>query len=444
MKFRGLLTAAIVLAALGGGLWWSNRQKAAEAAKPATSSDNPKIVDLKQDDITRIEIRKKGAGDTVLEKAGANWKITAPKPYGADQDAVNSILTSLSPLTSDHLVEEKASNLATFGLNDPSASLTATTKDGKTHQILLGDDVPTGGSTYAAVPGDPRVFTIATYTKDNFEKGVNDLRDKRLLTFDSDKLTRVDLTAKGQSIEFGKNNQNEWQILQPKPARADGLQVEELIRKLKEAKMDLSQPADAAAKAVAAYASGSQIGIAKVTDGSGTQTLTVRKDKAGDYYARSSVVDGVFKVSNDLGTGLDKSLLDFRNKKLFDFGFSEPSKIEMRDGAKSYQFQRAGESWMSGGKKMDNVSVQSLLDKLRDLSASDFPDTGFGTPAIDITIVSNDGKRTEKVSISGSGEKYIAKRDNEASLYALDGKAVRELQQAASDVKPAAPEKKKK
>lgn len=443
MKFRGLSIAAIVLAALGGGLWWSNKQKAAEAAKPAASSTSPKIVDLKQDDIAKIEIQRKGAEDTVLKKAGGGWKITAPKAYGADQDTVNSILTALSPLTSDHLVEEKASNLATFGLNDPSATVTVTMKDGKTHRVLLGDDVPTGGGTYAAVPGDPRVFTIATYTKDSFEKGVNDLRDKRLLTFDSDKLTRVDLTARGQSIEFGKNNQNEWQILQPKPARADGLQVEELIRKLKEAKMDLSQPADAAAKAASAYASGSQIGIAKVTDASGTQTLTVRKDKTGDYFARSSIVDGVFKVSNDLGTGLDKSLLDFRNKKLFDFGFSEPSKIEMRDGAKSYQFQRAGESWMSGGKKMDNVSVQSLLDKLRDLSATDFPDTGFGTPALDITVVSNDGKRTEKVSISGSGEKYIAKRDNEASLYALDGKAIRELQQAASDVKPAAPEKKK-
>ena len=62
---------------------------------------------------------------------------------------------------------------------------------------------------------------------------------------------------------------------------------------------------------------------------------------------------------------------------------------------------------------------------------------------MDVTVVSNDGKRTEKVAISGSGDKYVAKRDNEASLYALDGKAVRELQQAASDVKPAPPEKKK-
>lgn len=443
MKIRGLLIAAVVLAALAGGVWWSNKQKAAEEAKPPSSSTSPKIVELTQSNITKIEIRKKGGDDTVLERAGTGWRITAPKTYGADQDTVNSLLTSLSPLNSDQLVEAKAANLATFGLSDPSVTLDVTTKDGKTHQILLGDDVPTGGGTYAALQGDPRVFTIASYTKSNFDKGVNDLRDKRLLTFDSDKLTRLDLTAKGQTVEFGKNNQNEWQILQPKPARADGLQVEELIRKLKEAKMDLSVSADDARKAAATFASGATIGTAKVTDASGTQTLEVKKDKAGDYYARSSVADGVFKVSNDLGTGLDKSLLDFRNKKLFDFGFSEPTKVELHDGEKTYQFQRAGESWMAGGKKMDNVSVQSLLDKLRDLSATGFPETGFGTPSLDVTVISNDGKRTEKVAISGSGDKYVAKRDNEASLYALDGKAVRELQQAASDVKPAPPEKKK-
>ena len=41
--------------------------------------------------------------------------------------------------------------------------------------------------------------------KSSLDKRPDDLRDKRLLTFDSDKLTRVELQAKGQAIEFGKN-----------------------------------------------------------------------------------------------------------------------------------------------------------------------------------------------------------------------------------------------
>ena len=103
--------------------------------------------------------------------------------------------------------------------------------------------------------------------KTSIDKTPNDLRDKRLLTFDQDKLTRVDLQpAKGEAIEFGKNNQNDWQILKPKPLRADGSQVEELIRKLKDAKMDATISDEDAKKAAAAYASGTKVAMASVTD----------------------------------------------------------------------------------------------------------------------------------------------------------------------------------
>ena len=97
--------------------------------------------------------------------------------------------------------------------------------------------------------------------------------------------------SKGETLEFGKNNQNDWQILKPKPMRADGSQVEELIRKLKDAKMDAVISDEDAKKAAAAYASGTKVAVASVTDASGTETLDVRKDKDKNYYAKSSAVD---------------------------------------------------------------------------------------------------------------------------------------------------------
>jgi hypothetical protein len=248
--------------------------------------------------------------------------------------------------------------------------------------------------------------------------------------------------AKAADIEFGRDKES-WQILKPKPLRADGLQVEELVRKVKDAKMDTSVSDEDAKKAAAAFASGTPVATVKVTDASGTQELQVRKNK-DDYYAKSNAVEGVFKVASDLGTGLDKTVDDFRNKKLFDFGFTDPNKIEMQDVSKSYAFSKSGEDWTSSGKKMDVTSVQAFLDKLRDLSASKFVDTGFTTPAITLTVTSNDGKRVEKVLIAKAGDKYIAKRDNEPALYELDSKTVDDLEKSAGDVKPAQPAKAKK
>jgi len=442
MRLRGLLIAVVVLAGLAVGLYYSEKQKSAEAAKPP-SDQPPKILLLNEAEITKVVLKKKGADDVVLEKNNAGkWTITAPKPYPADQELANQLVTSAATVNSDGVVEQKAADLAPYGLTSPNLELDITGKGGKVSKVKIGDDTPTNSGAYAALEGDPRVFTVGSYVKTELGKSLNDLRDKRLLTFEQDKLSRVELMAKKQDLEFGRDKDH-WQILKPKPLRADGLQVDELLRKLKDAKMDLSVSDEDSKKAASAFASGTQVATVKMTDAAGTQQIDIRKSK-DDYYAKSSVVAGVYKVAADLGTGVDKGLDDFRNKKLFDFGFMEPSKVEMHVDGKFYGFQHGGEDWFSNGKKMDGTSVQSLLDKLRDLSASKFVDTGaFANPTTDIAVTSSDGKTVEKVLIAKQGGDYLAKRDNEPALYGLDPKTVDDLSKAASDVKPAPPPAKK-
>ena len=180
---------------------------------------------------------------------------------------------------------------------------------------------------------------------------------------------------------------------------------------------------------------------AKVTDASGTQGLQLRKNK-DDYYAKSSVVEGVYKVASGIGSGVDKGLDDFRNKKLFEFGYADPEKIELHDGPKNYSLSRSGEDWSLSGAKMDASSVRTLVGKLRDLMASKFPEGGFTKTVFDITVTSNDGKRTERVLIAKNGERYVAKRENEPSLYELNSSDVTELQKSAAEIKPAPAPKK--
>jgi hypothetical protein len=353
---------------------------------------------------------------------------------------VGSLVSSLSSLASDRVIDDKPSDFAIYGLTSPSEQVTITRKDGKVRTLLVGNDTPTGAGAYAKVDNDPRVFTIASYVKTSLDKTSKDLRDKRLLTFNSDKLTRVDLTAKGSSVEFGKNNQNEWQILKPRPLRADGLQVDDLVRKLKDAKMDTTGSEEDAKKAIAGFSIGTRVAVAAVTDATGTQQIEVRKDKDKNYYARSSVVEGIYKVTSDVGDGLDKGIDDFRNKKLFDFGWNDPNKLEIH-GAVQATYQKSGEKWMAGGKQMDAPSIQSVVDKLRDLTSKKLLDSGNGPVIFEVTVISNDGKRVEKVSIWKQGASYQARREGEPAVYELDAKAVEDLQKAAADVKEFQPPK---
>jgi len=433
MKTSSLLAAAVVLAALTGTLYWSNHHKSAESSSIESS---PKILTVQQAEVTGLSIRKKGSDSAVLSRNDAGqWQITAPKTLAADQDAVSSVLSTLSSLNSDRLVEDKASNLEQYGLAQPPTELEITKADKKIQHLLIGDDTPTGNGAYAMVRGDARVFTLANYNKSALLKSVNDLRDKRLLTFDSDKVSSIELTTKKQTVAFGRSK-DQWQIVKPRPFRADRSQVEDLLRSLHEAKMELSA-SDDEKKVSTAFASGTPFASAKVTDLSGTQELYVRKNK-DDYYAKSSAVAGVYKISSATGTGLDKSIDDFKNKKLFDFGFADPDKIEVHDGSKGYFLTHSGSDWWSSGTKMDSSTVSALIDKIRDLSAAKFPESGFTAPTLNLTVTSDGGKRIEKVQISKNGATYVAKRENEPTLYELTSSAATELQKSAADLKPAA------
>jgi hypothetical protein len=436
MKSHSLAIAVGVLAVLGGVLYWSNKHPQNEEASKIAPDAPPAILKIDQAAITKLEIKKKDSEPVALAKTNSGeWQINEPKPFRADQSAVSGLVSALSSLNSQRVVEDKASDLKTFGLENPVLEIDLVEKDNKSQKLLLGDETPASGGVYAMLAGDPRVFTVASWEKGSIDKSLNDLRDKRLLPVSPDKISRVELIRKNEDIEFGRDKED-WQILKPRPLRADSTQVGELLRQLTDAKMDLSGADDGT---VSAFTKATPVATAKVTDESGAQELQVHKSK-DTYYAKSSAVDGAYKVDSELGKALDKSLDGFRNKKLFDFGYDDPNKVELHSGSKSYLLTRGSagsEDWWSNGKKMDAGSVEPLISDLRDLSASKFVDSGFSNPTIDVVVASQDGKRAEKIQIAKAGDHYIAKRESEPALYQLDAKNVDDLLKAADDVKPA-------
>jgi hypothetical protein len=434
MKSKGLLAASFLLLVLAGIIWWSNR-KVATADKTPVENTATKLLGVPEDQFQDIEIKKRAGEIIHLQRTDSKWRIVSPDALPADPEAVSSMISSLSSLSSDRTVEERAASLDQYGLDQPAFELYVTDKKEKTSKLLIGDDTPAGTAVYAAIAGDPRVFAISSYKKNSFDKSENDLRDKRLLIFDSDKVSSVELSAKKQTVAFARSK-DEWQIVKPKPFRADRSHVEELLRALRDAKMDLSGSEDEK-KTAAAFSSGAPFATARVTDVSGAQELQVRKNK-DNYYAKSSAVSGVYKVSSATGTGLDKGLDDFQNKKLFDFGFADPDKVELHDGSKSYFLTRSGGDWWSNGTKMEPSTVSALVDKIRDLAASKFAETGLTATQMDLAVTSDGGKRVEKVMLSKNGDKYLAKRENEPALYELNASDVTDLQKLATDLKPAA------
>ena len=426
-----LLIAVAVMAVLGGLVYYS------EENPPSFDDDRVKIVDLEADDIQELTILRPGAEPLTLRRnEDEKWEFGAPLKIPADESAVSSLVSSLTPLNSDRVVEENVTDWKTYGL-DGAGSLQVDVKaaEDQSYSIIFGADTPTGSGVYARLEGDPRLFPLFSYNKTSFEKKVFDLREKKLLSIDGDKISRVTVDAGRRSIEFGKSGDDDWQILKPKPLRADNFAVGDLVRSVQNGEMVsvLEEALEEGGEPSGKYSFAKPFASVEVVDESGAHTLTIAKGQDDKYHAKSSdLPGGVYEVSSTLAEGLDKPLADFRNKKLFDFGFEDPVSVKLRDGDTRIAIEKKDDKWILTShedRELESSKVQSLLDDLRGLRAKKFTSDeeadqekyGLDQPALEAEVLQADDKGTEKaIMTSLGGEKVYAAIPGQPSTYEIE------------------------
>lgn len=113
------------------------------------------------DTISQLDIQTITGTVTIKQDAG-NWKETAPKAQDLDSTAVTSTVDQLKTLTgSTYISPDKATDLKTFGLDNPSMTVTMTVASGnKTLQV--GALNPASKNYYVKLAGDGRVWTVTS------------------------------------------------------------------------------------------------------------------------------------------------------------------------------------------------------------------------------------------------------------------------------------------
>src|SRR5260370_22810274 len=148
MKPKGLLIALVLLAVVGGVSWWSNKSQEEKSKVPADTTST-KLLTIPDDQFQEIDVKKLTGETLAIRKDNGKWQMTAPKAMTADQDAAGSMASALANLTADKVVEDKAGDLQSYGLETPTLDVQVKRKDGKTDHLLIGDDTPTGSGAYA-------------------------------------------------------------------------------------------------------------------------------------------------------------------------------------------------------------------------------------------------------------------------------------------------------
>ncbi len=438
MKPLRLLIAVVILAALGGAIWYS--QKNPPKPEAVTETKTVKVLNLKEDQIQKVRVVHANGETLALQRGdGGKWQMTEPAPYRVDESNANSLVSTLASLDADQVVAENNSDWQSYGLETGKFAVTVTTKDGKEYRLTVGDEAPASSVIYARLAGDNRLFALSSYHKSNLGKTAPDLRDKRLLPLESDKLTRLSITNKSGTVEFARTGKG-WEISKPRALRADSFAVDDLVRAAETTYDSVLAEDD---KGAAKYSFSSPYATLEAVSSAGTQRLVIgeqkgkEKDATTTYFVKTTAMAGVFKITQSNAESFNKKLDQFRNGKIFELGSDDPAKLEVRDGDVRLTLEKKGDKWQAGAKQPPAEKVQTLLGLLRRMQAKAYPSDDavaqakYGLDKATVEVKAG----AERVRFSASADKAYAARDGDPTTYEIDPADLKELQKSIAELK---------
>jgi hypothetical protein len=374
MQLRKTMFALVVLAIIGGFAVYVSRHPQAEKFY--------KLFVLAPADIAKIELHGP-ARDLVIERGAPGlWRIVKPVATAADPAAVDALADAIANLQVVDTVEQNAGNhLANFGLENPSVTVTVTTKDKRVLPgIMVGSDSPLGGGTYIKTTDKPAVLLIGSGFTAESSKTLNDLRSRVLVNLTADQITRVGVThADGGAIEIMRHG-DDWKIIKPRAYATDKAAVRQLLDTIASAQVaDFIEdnPVDL-----------EKFGLAKpaleieVNDGKDNAKHSIsigfKQPEASKnaVYARAGAGNQpVVTIAGYVVNGVDKSFDDLRDKTVLFFDEAKVARITLIGGPISIMVERApGDHWSVIARGRTAPAQQevaaSLLDQLHRLKGS--------------------------------------------------------------------------
>ncbi len=431
------MALVVVLAGLGAYIYF------VDSKRPVSSiEEKQKVFAVEADKIQEITIRS-GDETSTLRKVDGTWKMTAPVDADVDQTEISSLTSNLASLEINRVIEENAPNLGEFGLANPRIEVSFKGENDTAGQIQIGDKTATQSDLYAVKPGEKRVFVISSYQETTLAKKPFDLRDKRVLKFERDKVDSVEIAQGGPTAIGLARTGSDWVVKSPVEARGDYSAIEGLLTKLSSANMTkLVEPSASDPAVFTKYGLDKPAVTVTLGAGSARATLVLGKEEEGAVYARDQSRGMVFAVDPTLATDLKKAVDEYRDKDLFEFRNFNAARLRIVRGADTSEFQKvagtgenAAEKWQRvtpGGSPtdVDTVKMDDLLTKLTGLRAQSFDATLQGSvlekPALVVSASYDQGK-FERVRFAKTGADALAAREAEAGAAKLDATAYDDL-----------------
>lgn len=399
-----------------------------DSKKPASDAaeTKAKAFTVDADQIEEIQIKPSSGEASRVQKTNGSWQLVEPEKTEADQGQVTNAASSLASLEINRVVDDNPSDLAQYGLNPPKADVAFRVKGkNELQHLLLGEKTATGSDLYAKTPDQKRVFLIAAYLENTFERTPFDLRDKAVLKFDQSKADGVEIVHDGVTTTLAKSG-SEWAITKPYKTRADFAGAEAILTALSSAQMQkiVSNEPNELGK----YGLDKPESTITAVSGSTRASLAVGRKDGESNYARDLSRPLIFTIPSTTAADLEKEATTLRRKDMFDGRSFNTARVELKRGSETLTFDKSKgkdgkDVWKNAaGKQVDTAKVEDMLTKLSNIRAQLFQDRVdpvLKTPTLVVTL-KLDNNMTETVTFARNGNAVLASRADESGSATVE------------------------
>ena len=425
----------VVLLGLGVYVYFIELPKAKrEAEKPTVLTFEKEAVDTLTLTYPEREIR-------LQQTAAGEWGITAPIRAKADDTAVNNMLTTIvDEEVTRSLTPEEPVDLALYGLAQPPVVLRIALQDGTTlPKVSIGKDTPVGFSAYVRKEGDPQLHLTRQAFRLGLIKEVKELRDKTVLPFERDSVTRIAINTAETSIVLGKTDAD-WTFEHPAPYAVDASAVQTYLSTLEGMRAEdfVEQPLlDLSAFGL----DPAQLTVSLHLGEDTKRTLSVGDEKnvaAGttQRYLKRDDGETLYLVRTGLLKDLSRSVTDFRDKAVVNIPEGKITQVVVtREGREGFTLSRGEENtWEIDSKSEGTLKTATLSQFVADLRelrgfeiAADNPEDlspyGLDKPALTLVATDESGEEITTVflgqTVQGETERHFALQEGGGTVFTL-------------------------
>jgi hypothetical protein len=480
MKLTNTIIALVLLAALGGVLYYLNKHP-----KTDEGDNRPKLFAFKSEDVKQFTIEEKDKPPATVRHnehatpAQPNWEAVTPSGIPVDESQVKSFLDDVVKIQYSAIEDTANASPAEYGLDQPVKTFKFETAQGPV-TLAIGKENPGGIAKYGKLSSVPGVILLDVGDTAALDKTFFDLRDKRIMPVAMDQLDRMELEfnlgnkdvaplsteeakrrglfTKPPKMVFSKQADQNWQLMEP-PARTDYGTSNYLVTGITGATMDHAQT-DKPDSLAPFGLDRPAIRVNLVTRDGKTRTLLVGnkapKQEPNEfeqqhgmqpappgYYAKDADLPTVFQISQTLYDQLNQDIENYRNRFLFDFSTSNARRIEVTGADGNLRLDRKAEEWVSGDNKKPNVDkVNAFLTFIHDLRIQKYPEDrpghfaefGLDNPWMTVTVTFGESNQQETVLFGARDKKVYAARKDAPSVYEMIPDAREQLAAKLKDV----------